>query len=181
MSREKKSQTATKRRAHSTMSVDDDVGTSPSDGEVYHAERVLNTGDFYTGQWIGDLPHGYGKYLWTDGCMYVGEWWKGTTMGKGKFCWPSGATYEGEFRDGNMEGKGTYMGPSGDTYRGQWSKNLKHGHGTKNYPNGDYYDGEWLLGVQHGHGRSVLGTKKTNFFVFFSSNRDCDYEILIGV
>ncbi|MQL77907.1 hypothetical protein Taro_010322 [Colocasia esculenta] len=123
--------------------------------EVYHAERLLPNGDFYTGLWSGNLPHGTGKYLWTDGCMYEGEWRHGKTMGKGKFSWPSGATYEGEFKTGFMDGFGTYIGSSGDTYRGAWSMNLKNGHGKKSYPNGDYYDGEWRCGVQEGHGRYV--------------------------
>ncbi|XP_042416044.1 phosphatidylinositol 4-phosphate 5-kinase 6-like isoform X1 [Zingiber officinale] len=124
-------------------------------GSVYHAERVLSTGDFYTGQWCGSVPHGQGKYLWTDGCMYEGEWHNGKTMGKGKFSWPSGATYEGEFKAGFMDGYGTYIGALGDTYRGTWSINLKHGHGVKSFASGDYYDGEWRSGVQDGHGRYV--------------------------
>ncbi|XP_042513829.1 phosphatidylinositol 4-phosphate 5-kinase 6-like isoform X1 [Macadamia integrifolia] len=155
----RKSQAAVRRRgtsfftAMSVAHVDDDDGGDGASGEVYHAERVLSNGDFYTGQWLDNVPHGNGKYLWTDGCMYVGEWCRGKTMGKGKFSWPSGATYEGEFKSGYMDGKGTYTGSSGDTYRGSWVINLKHGQGTKHYANGDYYDGEWRRGQQDGHGR----------------------------
>lgn len=161
----RKSQAAAKKRANgifnpaSVAHADDADDTAASDefpgeGEVYHAEKVLPNGDFFTGQWAADnLPHGHGKYLWTDGCMYVGEWFRGKTMGKGRFSWPSGATYEGDFKTGFMDGKGTYTGSSGDTYRGSWVMNLKHGHGTKNYANGDYYDGEWRHGSQDGHGR----------------------------
>ncbi|THU56495.1 hypothetical protein C4D60_Mb11t17840 [Musa balbisiana] len=122
---------------------------------AYHAERLLGNGDFYTGEWSGNVPHGTGKYLWTDGCMYEGEWRHGKTMGKGKFSWPSGATYEGEFKSGFMDGYGTYTSSLGDTYRGTWSMNLKHGHGVKSYANGDYYDGEWRSDNQDGHGRYV--------------------------
>ncbi|KAG0480448.1 hypothetical protein HPP92_011306 [Vanilla planifolia] len=127
----------------------------PADEEVQLVERLLPGGDFYTGQWCGDVPHGTGKYLWTDGCMYEGEWWHGRTMGRGKFSWPSGATYEGEFKSGFMDGHGTYTGAGGDTYRGAWSLNLKHGPGHKYYANGDSYDGEWRAGLQDGHGRYV--------------------------
>ncbi|WOL04063.1 hypothetical protein Cni_G12784 [Canna indica] len=122
--------------------------------ELYHAELVLPSGDYYTGQWAGGLPHGNGKYLWTDGCMYEGEWRRGKTTGRGKFSWPSGATYEGEFKAGFMDGFGIYTSASG-TYWGNWSMNLKHGHGKKSYANGDYYDGEWCSGLQDGHGRYV--------------------------
>ena len=121
--------------------------------EFYHAERVLPNGDYYTGQWYDNFPHGQGKYLWTDGCMYIGEWYNGKTMGHGKFGWPSGATYEGEFKSGYMDGIGTYTGPSGDAYKGQWVMNLKHGHGVKSFANGDAYDGEWRRGLQEGQGK----------------------------
>ncbi|XP_075639395.1 phosphatidylinositol 4-phosphate 5-kinase 4 [Castanea sativa] len=158
---------AAKKRANNflgTMSVahvDDDEDDSNDDkdsngrhsGEIYHAERVLPNGDYYTGQWCDNFPHEHGKYLWTDGCMYVGEWHRGKTMGKGRFSWPSGATYEGEFKSGYMDGMGTYTGSNGDTYKGQWIMNLKHGNGVKNFANGDWYEGEWRRGLQEGQGR----------------------------
>ncbi|PSS15729.1 Phosphatidylinositol 4-phosphate 5-kinase [Actinidia chinensis var. chinensis] len=163
----RRTQAAAKKRAHSIFGTnyvahaedDDDGNIDESNtsgcgtGEIYHADRVLSNGDYYTGHWSDNFPHGLGKYLWTDGCMYVGEWFRGKTMGKGRFSWPSGATYEGEFKSGYMDGKGTYTGSNGDTYRGFWVMNLKHGHGIKNYANGDCYDGEWCRGLQEGHGR----------------------------
>lgn len=121
--------------------------------EVYLEEKVLPNGDYYTGEWANNFPHGLGKYLWTDGCMYVGDWYKGKTKGKGRFSWPSGATYEGEFKGGYMCGTGTYTGCSGETYKGHWELNLKHGHGFKSYANGDWFDGEWKRGLQDGEGR----------------------------
>ncbi|XP_020533854.1 phosphatidylinositol 4-phosphate 5-kinase 6 isoform X2 [Jatropha curcas] len=156
----RKSQAAIKKRSNSIFCAmmsaavahaDDDDPSCPD--TIRHVEKVLPNGDFYTGQWLENLPHGQGKYLWTDGCMYLGEWYKGKTMGKGKFSWPSGATYEGDFKSGYMDGKGTYTGSSGDTYRGSWVMNLRHGHGIKSYATGDYYDGEWRRGLQDGHGR----------------------------
>lgn len=90
----------------SVAHADDADDYSRPTGESYHAEKALPSGDFYTGQWRDNLPHGHGKYLWTDGCMYVGEWHRGKTMGKGRFSWPSGATYEGDFKNGYMDGKG---------------------------------------------------------------------------
>ncbi|KAI4385604.1 hypothetical protein MLD38_003610 [Melastoma candidum] len=152
----RKQAAARKRAKHffhkmSVSHVDDDPN-APAEN-VYHAEKVLDNGDFYTGQWSGDLPHGHGKYLWTDGCMYVGEWRAGKPLGQGKFCWPSGATYEGEFKNAYMDGQGTYTGPSGDTYKGSWVMNMKHGQGIKCYVNGDYYEGGWRRGMQDGQGK----------------------------
>ncbi|CBI19074.3 unnamed protein product, partial [Vitis vinifera] len=118
-------------------------------------EKVLQNGDLYTGSFAGNVPHGSGKYLWTDGCMYEGEWKRGKASGKGKFSWPSGATFEGEFKSGRMEGIGTFIGSDGDTYRGSWSADRKHGYGQKSYANGDFYEGSWRRNFQEGHGRYV--------------------------
>ncbi|XP_016479547.1 phosphatidylinositol 4-phosphate 5-kinase 5-like [Nicotiana tabacum] len=122
-------------------------------GQIYHSERFLPNGDYYSGYWVDNFPHGHGKYWWTDGCMYVGDWFRGKKMGKGTFSWPSGAMYEGNFKSGYMDGEGTYMAPNGDSFRGSWVMNLKHHHGVKEYANGDCYDGEWSRGLQEGHGK----------------------------
>nr|GMC63372.1 phosphatidylinositol 4-phosphate 5-kinase 6-like [Ipomoea batatas] len=132
-------------------------------GEVVEAERFLPNGDYYTGQWAGNFPHGQGKYWWTDGCMYVGEWHRGKTMGKGSFRWPSGATYEGNFKAGFMDGDGTYIGPNGDTYRGRWVMNVKQGRGTQELANGDVYDGEWCKGLHEGQG--IYTWSNGNYYV----------------
>lgn len=118
-------------------------------------EKALPNGDLYIGSFVGNAPHGSGKYLWTDGCMYEGEWRRGKASGKGKFSWPSGATYEGVFKSGRMEGFGTFTGSDGDTYRGAWSSDRKHGYGEKRYANGDVYEGCWKKNLQDGQGRYV--------------------------
>ncbi|KAF8377025.1 hypothetical protein HHK36_030397 [Tetracentron sinense] len=115
--------------------------------------RFLRNGDFYDGNFVGNLPHGAGKYLWSDGCMYEGEWRRGKPSGKGKFSWPSGATFEGEFKSGKMNGFGTLSGSDGDTYRGSWNADREHGFGQKSYVNGDFYVGSWKRNLQQGQGR----------------------------
>ncbi|XP_054814056.1 phosphatidylinositol 4-phosphate 5-kinase 6-like [Prosopis cineraria] len=136
----------------SVAHVDDDEDELEP-GQVHNVEKILANGDFYSGQWLDNFPHGNGKYMWTDGCEYVGEWRKGKKMGKGRFTWPSGATYEGEFKNEFIDGEGNYTGFSGDTYKGSWMTNLKHGQGTETYPSGDYYEGEWVRGLQNGQGK----------------------------
>nr|XP_043637152.1 phosphatidylinositol 4-phosphate 5-kinase 6-like [Erigeron canadensis] len=133
--------------------VEEDEDMVHAAGETYTAERDLPNGDYYTGHWLDNFPHGFGKYRWGDGCMYVGDWYHGKTMGKGTFSWPSGANYQGEFKSGYMDGEGLYTGPNGDTYKGLWVMNLKHGYGVKEYVNGDVYDGEWCRGLQEGNGK----------------------------
>ncbi|KAK4276773.1 hypothetical protein QN277_014881 [Acacia crassicarpa] len=128
------------------------LGAAVADSIV---EKLLPNGDFFVGTFSGNVPHGSGKYLWTDGCMYEGEWKRGKAAGKGKFSWPSGATYEGEFKSGRMEGFGTFVGSDGDTYRGSWIGDRKHGCGQKRYANGDFYEGSWKRNLQDGQGRYV--------------------------
>ncbi|KAK7301299.1 hypothetical protein RJT34_12160 [Clitoria ternatea] len=142
-----RSQGGTRRVTPATLPASSDAGSA--------VERILPNGDFYAGSFSGNVPHGSGKYLWTDGCMYEGDWKRGKASGKGKFSWPSGATYEGEFKSGRMEGFGTFVGSEGDTYRGSWSSDRKHGFGQKRYANGDLYEGLWKRNVQDGHGRYV--------------------------
>jgi len=138
---------------------DDDSDAGDDDaaalGEPTHAEQLLPSGDFYQGDLRGDLPHGAGKFLWTDGSMYEGSWRRGRASGRGKFSWTSGATYEGDFAGGYMHGHGTYIGEFGDTFAGLWAGNLRHGRGTQAYANGDVYDGHWRDGLQDGHGRYI--------------------------
>ncbi|VAI15609.1 unnamed protein product [Triticum turgidum subsp. durum] len=133
----------------------DEEEAGSSLGEPSHSEQLLDSGDFYQGDLRGDLPHGTGKFLWTDGSMYEGAWRCGRAAGRGKFSWPSGATYEGDVAGGYMHGQGTYIGEFGDTFAGLWANNLRHGRGTQAYANGDVYDGHWRDGLQDGHGRYI--------------------------
>ncbi|XP_047341996.1 phosphatidylinositol 4-phosphate 5-kinase 1-like [Impatiens glandulifera] len=146
-----RSQAAT-RRVTPTVTVSDDAG-------AVTLEKRLPNGDLYIGSFSANVPHGSGKYLWTDGCMYEGDWKRGKASGKGKFSWPSGATYEGEFKSGRMEGFGTFIGSEGDTYRGSWTGDRKQGYGVKHYANGDYYEGSWRRNLQDGHGRYVWSNR----------------------
>jgi len=114
---------------------------------------VLPNGDIYTGGLVDGVPHGKGKYLWSDGCMYEGEWKKGKANGGGKFSWPTGASYEGHFKLGKMDGFGTFIGVDGEAYSGNWVSDKKHGFGEKRYANGDVYQGLWKDNLQDGDGK----------------------------
>ncbi|CAN4121480.1 unnamed protein product [Withania somnifera] len=116
-------------------------------------DLLLRNGESYSGSLLGNIPEGYGKYRWSDGCRYVGEWRHGITHGQGKLEFPSGAVYDGEFSGGYMHGEGTYIGPDKVTYRGRWRLNLKHGLGYQMYPNGDIFEGSWIQGTPEGPGK----------------------------
>ncbi|MED6216238.1 Phosphatidylinositol 4-phosphate 5-kinase 6 [Stylosanthes scabra] len=153
---------------------DDDESdhVSSTSSEVCHVDKSLPNGDMYTGDRLDKLPHGFGKYLWTDGCMYLGEWCKGNIMGQGRFSWPDGATYDGDFKCSFMDGEGTYVASNGDTYKGSWVMDFRHGNnGIESYSNGDCYEGEWRKGLKNGHGKyhwkngnNYVGNWKNGFF-----------------
>ncbi|GMY19188.1 Phosphatidylinositol 4-phosphate 5-kinase 1 [Fagus crenata] len=92
-------------------------------------EKVLPNGDLYMGIFSRNVPHGHGKYLWSNGCMYEREWKKGKASGRGKLSWPFGATFEGDFKSGKIDGFGTFIGIDGPTYKGSWLSDRKHGFG----------------------------------------------------
>ncbi|XP_050210026.1 phosphatidylinositol 4-phosphate 5-kinase 7 [Mercurialis annua] len=114
---------------------------------------VLSNKDTYSGEFKGVLPHGKGKYTWTDGTVYQGDWEEGKMTGKGRIIWPSGANYEGDFCGGYLHGFGTLIGPDRSQYRGAWRMNIQHGLGRKEYSNSDIYEGSWKEGVHEGSGK----------------------------
>lgn len=116
-------------------------------------EKIFSNEDVYLGAFKGILPHGKGKYTWSDGTVYEGDWEEGKMTGKGKIHWPSQATYEGDFSGGYLHGFGTFIGSDGSIYRGSWKMNSQHGIGRKQYPNSGIYDGCWREGVREGSGR----------------------------
>lgn len=60
------------------------------------------SGDFYEGDYIEGLKHGYGK------CMIRGETFEGIfhqdQMVEGEYQWKDGRRYKGQFRDQKMNG-----------------------------------------------------------------------------
>uniref|UniRef100_A0A5B7BU75 Phosphatidylinositol 4-phosphate 5-kinase n=1 Tax=Davidia involucrata TaxID=16924 RepID=A0A5B7BU75_DAVIN len=125
------------------------------------SEKVFLNGDIYVGKFKGMLPHGKGKYTWSDGTVYEGDWEEGKMIGKGQIFWPSGATYEGDFSGGYVHGSGTFTGSDGSVYRGSWRMNIQHGLGRKQYHNSDIYDGSWKEGVYEGSGRYAWSNGNT--------------------
>ncbi|GJM96318.1 hypothetical protein PR202_ga13141 [Eleusine coracana subsp. coracana] len=115
--------------------------------------NTLSNGDIYVGNFAGLVPHGFGKYMWTDGTLYCGEWDTSKMTGRGIIQWPSGASYDGDLRGGFIDGAGTFKGVDGSVYRGSWRMNKKHGMGTMSYSNSDTYEGFWNEGLPDGFGK----------------------------
>lgn len=115
--------------------------------------RALPNGDIYVGNFAGLVPHGFGKYMWTDGTLYYGEWDTSKMTGRGVIQWPSGASYDGDLCGGFIDGTGTFKGVDGSVYKGSWRMNKKHGMGTMVYANNDTYEGLWNEGLPEGFGK----------------------------
>ncbi|KAG8062236.1 hypothetical protein GUJ93_ZPchr0003g17181 [Zizania palustris] len=137
-----------------------------SKGSIQRGNTLPN-GDIYVGNFDGLVPHGLGKYMWTDGALYDGEWDKSKMTGRGLIQWPSGAYYEGDFRGGFIDGTGTFKGvdgsvyndgfgeytwADGNTYTGNWKSGKMNGRGVMQWVNSDTLDCNWLDGLAHGKG-----------------------------
>ncbi|XP_062212143.1 phosphatidylinositol 4-phosphate 5-kinase 1-like isoform X2 [Phragmites australis] len=128
------------------------AGAETSKGDIQRGNNLPN-GDIYVGNFAGLVPHGFGKYMWTDGTLYYGEWDTSKMTGRGVIQWPSGALYDGDVRGGFIDGTGTFKGIDGSFYEGSWRMNKKHGMGTMVYANSDIYEGFWNEGLPNGFGK----------------------------
>jgi hypothetical protein len=117
------------------------------------ATRHFENGNYYTGEWSGDLKDGHGKFVWTSGDIYEGEWKNDMQTGWGKSYWAADeASYNGEMRNGRKHGVGEYTWKDGSTYKGQWQLNAMQGHGQYRWVDGRQYLGNWEASKMQGYG-----------------------------
>ena len=100
----------------------------------------------YSGYFKEGLPHGQGKYLYSNGDKYLGGWISGKRDGIGKFIYQNGAYYEGEFKEDFFEGEGTMQLKDQSRYEGEWKRGRRHGEGTLFLANGEKIAGNWQNG-----------------------------------
>lgn len=67
------------------------------------------SGAVYTGEWLGNLRHGYGTMQWQDGSSYYGQWSLGKAHGYGKFVYANGDMYTGRWRNDKTNGWGQWQ------------------------------------------------------------------------
>ncbi len=108
-------------------------------------------------------PHGYGNQTHPNGDTYVGEYKEGVPHGQGRYTFSDDlGTFEGEFNKGVIA-KATVTFPSGEKYVGELKGFLLHGYGILTHPDGEIYEGEFNEdGDHHGYGvlTSVDGVKQ---------------------
>lgn len=112
---------------------------------------ILPNGAHYEGQLRNNIPHGYGKTLFSDGRIYIGQWKNGYPHGKGISYHKDGKTkaYEGEWENGSYFGVGTFWRPNKTKgYYGEWQNGMSHGEGTAFDKDGTtiVLQGEWENG-----------------------------------
>jgi hypothetical protein len=57
----------------------------------------------YEGEYVNDVKHGQGKYIWPDGRIYDGEWSQGKRWGKATYVNSGGERREGIWKDDKLE------------------------------------------------------------------------------
>jgi hypothetical protein len=130
-----------------------------------HSAITFLNHDSYEGEWLDDMKHGQGIYIWADGSKYVGEYENDLRSGMGTFYEPTGdgnlrILYDGEWRNDAMQGQGDnrFVFENGDTYEGPMLDNMRHGEGTLKFADGSCYDGAFNNGVRQGFGRLTEGS-----------------------
>ena len=130
------------------------IGEVDSEGVPHgNGKYIFSNGD----ELIGESWHGYQpeKCTWkfSDGSQFVGEYFSQENKGLGKFTYPNGATYEGEIGTNlKREGEGKFVWPNRQVYIGSWVKNKMQGYGKINYARGAQYEGNFKNDLRHGHG-----------------------------
>lgn len=91
-------------------------------------------GRVYSGEFRGNLFHGYGTLTFAGGKTYTGDFENGQMHGFGKLTFSTG-NYLGEFKLGRFHGQGTLTLAEG-IYTGQFRYGHVYGDGMLMYPDG---------------------------------------------
>ena len=106
----------------------------------------------YEGDWLANVPHGFGNFTGVAGLEYVGEWKGGKRTGYGLGVTRSKSQYEGMWHENKRSGYGEEIRLDGSRYRGDWADNKREGQGVSSQPNGSLHDGEWAFNAPLGAG-----------------------------
>lgn len=123
----------------------------PKETKKTNSRIDFPNGNYYIGEIRNNVPHGRGKYYWTDGDWHEGYWLDGVQSGRGTFYSVAyRRTDTGTYKDGARYGKGRMAWEDGSWYEGDWNINGAHGKGV-------YYSAK---------------DKRTDIGDFIDSNRD---------
>ena len=92
---------------------------------------IYPNGDTYEGDFVNNIPDGFGTFTEINGNVYVGQMSKSEFQGKGKFFWKSGSVYEGDFVKNKREGKGKTSHADGNYFVGEYKGDWQEGFGKR--------------------------------------------------
>jgi hypothetical protein len=102
-----------------------------------NGQLSLEAGQFYSGEFKNDCPHGKGIYIWPNGDAYDGEYENGKKNGMGvTFNIRKKWRYEGQFKDDKYQGTGIWHYEDGTFYIGGFENDNFHGFGSLNSADG---------------------------------------------
>ena len=130
------------------------------DSIAYFYDNI--TKDKYYGNYIENLPNGYGIYI-HENYKSEGEFIKNYLNGIGIEFYTDDYYYQGEFKKNLKDGIGLYRWPDGTIYTGEWKNNSMTGFGIMKFCNENIYEGEFKDGEIHGFGMFKWNNKK--FFI----------------
>ncbi|MCH2206272.1 MAG: hypothetical protein MK132_10430 [Lentisphaerales bacterium] len=76
--------------------------------DIETKELQFSEQESYYGQVLNDIPHGIGRYSYSNGNYYKGSWQSGKFHGKGTYHFSNGDSFEGEWQRGTRQGIGSY-------------------------------------------------------------------------
>ncbi|CAF1308496.1 unnamed protein product [Rotaria sordida] len=136
-----------------------------------HGKGTLQFGregqNYYTGDFILNIPFGKGRRQYSSGNLYEGMWINGKRHGYGVFSWSNGnGEYMGQWENGVQNGHGIHIWyiiraeesqyALRNYYEGNFVDGRRHGQGTFYYSSGTKYIGEWKADQKHGKGKVIL-------------------------
>jgi len=150
----------------------------------------FQSGDSYAGQFLANLPHGKGEFVYHcgdkeevlmesgvrhgmsrytsthDGTVEDLMFWEGEPKGPSKLTYPDGSYEERSFSDGEKNGPAKLVGSSGDVFTFSYEKNEMVGPSTYTWANGQVEEATFVAGVKQGKGVEigVNGDKETRLW-----------------
>ena len=147
--------------------------------------------DWYHGDNLDGVPHGYGEHLRTSFRILLrGTWMMGKLHGTGEIVYPDGALVQGEWVEGKLAvlGRIKILYGDGGFYEGEITQDgVYHGWGKRITADGAVWDGEWDNGVfvkgevTSESGRVICGNWLNGELNGFAVVTDPDGRVLKGI
>lgn len=111
---------------------------------VKYGFGIYSSDEFsYQGFWKNGLRDGFGSEIKADGSRYTGQYLLDQSHGYGKWDISSDEYYIGQFVNDVSYGEGTWNLIDGSCYTGSWYNGIRHGFGIYRNRDGLIYTGIW--------------------------------------